>query len=84
MCEVLCVVSYLALTKSKALISVELLQLSNLETVVLSPIIGRILSCLLTFYTSVQLLTFYTAVMSFEILLPVFEPGWLLDHSQLV
>jgi len=33
------------------------------------------------------LLTLYTAVMSFEILLPfglwVFEPGWLLDHSQL-
>ena len=34
------------------------------------------------------LLTLYTAVMSFEILFPfglwVFEPGWLLDHSQLV
>ena len=34
------------------------------------------------------LLTFYTAVMSFEILFPfglwVFEPDWLLNHSQLV
>ena len=34
------------------------------------------------------LLTLYTAVMSFEILFPfglwVFEPGWLLVHSQLV
>ena len=38
------------------------------------------------------LLFLYTAVMSFEILFPfvlqfglwVFEPGWLLDHSQLV
>ena len=34
------------------------------------------------------LLTLYTAVMSFEILFPfglwVFEPGWLLNHSQLV
>ena len=34
------------------------------------------------------LLTLYTAVMSFEILFPfglwVSEPGWLLNHSQLV
>ena len=34
------------------------------------------------------LLTLYTAVMSFEILFPfglwVFEPDWLLNHSQLV
>ena len=40
---------------------------------------GLVLSCLLTLYT---------AVMSFEILFPfglwVFEPDWLLDHSQLV
>ena len=42
---------------------------------------GLVLSCLL-------LLTLYTAVMSFEILFPfglwVFEPDWLLNHSQLV
>ena len=42
-------------------------------------IIERVLSCLLALYT---------AVMSFEILFPfglwVFEPGWLLNHSQLV
>ena len=40
---------------------------------------GLVLSCLLTLYT---------AVMSFEILFPfglwVSEPGWLLNHSQLV
>ena len=40
-----------------------------------------VLSCLLT-------LLVYTAVMSFEILFPfglwVFEPDWLLNHSQLV
>ena len=39
-----------------------------------------LLSCLF-------LLTLYTAVMRIEILFPiglwVFEPGWLLDHSQL-
>ena len=41
------------------------------------------LSCLVS-----CLLTLYTAVMSFEILFPfglwVSEPGWLLNHSQLV
>jgi len=38
--------------------------------------------------TGAVLLTLYTSVMSFEVLFPfglwVFEPGWLLDHSQLV
>ena len=41
---------------------------------------------LITLCTAVM--TFYTAVMSFEILFPfglwVFEPDWLLNHSQLV
>ena len=54
----------------------------------------RSLSCLVYMYWPCTLLvlscllTLYTAVMSFEILFPfglwVFEPDWLLNHSQLV
>ena len=48
----------------------------------------RSVQCFRRGHTRSCLLTFYTAVMSFEILFPfgpwVSEPGWLLNHSQLV
>ena len=54
-------------------------EIADLKAQLAAALQALVLSCLLTLYT---------AVMSFEILFPfglwVSEPGWLLNHSQLV